>query len=82
MTNDDIELAHRISAAVHERGLRTEPDIGTGAPRSVQLLEIAIDALDIAAIRPFWRAVLGYTDDAGADGPHDPLVDPLGQGPA
>ncbi|WP_229876806.1 VOC family protein [Streptomyces nojiriensis] len=82
VTNDDIELAHRISAAVHEKGLRTEPDIGTGAPRSVQLLEIAIDALDIAAIRPFWRAVLGYTGEAGADGPNDPLVDPLGQGPA
>ncbi|MGW1765347.1 VOC family protein [Streptomyces sp. NPDC002073] len=82
VTTDDVNLAHRISAAVHEIGLRTEPEIDTGAPRSVQLLEIAIDALDIAAVRPFWRAVLGYADEAGADGPEDPLVDPIGQGPA
>jgi hypothetical protein len=26
-----------------------------GAPRSVQLLELGIDALDIAAVRPFWK---------------------------
>ncbi|MFC7710427.1 VOC family protein [Micromonospora lupini] len=45
-------------------------------------MEIAIDALDIAAVRPFWKAVLGYTDEAGADGPTDPIVDPVGQGPA
>ncbi|WP_252395394.1 VOC family protein [Streptantibioticus parmotrematis] len=45
-------------------------------------MEIAVDALDIAAIRPFWKAVLGYADEAGHDGPEDPLVDPLGQGPA
>ncbi|MEV8533739.1 VOC family protein [Streptomyces sp. NPDC051211] len=82
VTTADVDLAHRISAAVRGIGLRTEPEIGTGAPRSVQLLEIAIDALDIAAIRPFWRAVLGYGDEAGADGPHDAIVDPLGQGPA
>jgi 4a-hydroxytetrahydrobiopterin dehydratase len=43
------------------------------------MLEIAVDALDIAAVRPFWQAVFGYVDEAGtADG----LVDPLGQGPA
>ena len=35
-----------------------------------------------AAIRPFWRAVLGYTDEPGRSGPWDRLVDPLGQGPA
>ncbi|MGC4854079.1 VOC family protein [Micromonospora sp. DT4] len=45
-------------------------------------MEIAIDALDIAAVRPFWKAVLGYADEAGADGPEDPIVDPVGQGPA
>ncbi|RAN93068.1 4a-hydroxytetrahydrobiopterin dehydratase [Micromonospora saelicesensis] len=82
LTARDIDLAHRISAAMRNVGLRTEPDIGTGAPRSVQLVEIALDALDIAAVRPFWKAVLGYTDEAGADGPKDPIVDPVGQGPA
>ena len=38
-------------------------------------MEIAIDAMDIAAIRPFWRAVMGYVD--AEDGS---LYDPLGQG--
>ncbi|MET4922523.1 VOC family protein [Streptomyces sp. PSRA5] len=82
VTSRDIDLARRISGAVHESGSRTESEIGAEGPRSVQLLEIAIDALDIAAIRPFWKAVLGYADEAGARGPEDPLVDPVGQGPA
>lgn len=82
VTTRDIDLARRISGIVHEAGSRTEPEISAEAPRSVQLLEIAIDALDIAAIRPFWKAVLGYVDEAGADGPEDPLIDPVGQGPA
>ncbi|KAB1918967.1 4a-hydroxytetrahydrobiopterin dehydratase [Micromonospora noduli] len=82
LTACDIDLAHRISAAMRNVGLRTAPEIGTGASRSVQLVEIAVDALDIAAVRPFWKAVLGYTDEAGADGPRDPIVDPVGQGPA
>lgn len=82
VTTRDVELARRISACAEETGLRTEPEVGTGAPRSVQLVEIAIDALDIAGIRPFWKAVLGYADEAGAEGPKDPLVDPVGQGPA
>lgn len=82
VTTLDVELALRISAAADKSGLSTEPEIGTGAPRSVQTLEIAIDALDIGGIRAFWRAVLGYTGEAGAEGPEDPLIDPVGQGPA
>ncbi|MEU3338922.1 VOC family protein [Streptomyces sp. NPDC006668] len=82
VTDRDVELAHRISATVREAGLRTEPGIGTGAQRSVQLVEIAIDALDIARIRPFWKAVLGYADELGGAGPEDPLVDPFRVGPA
>ncbi|MFD9127323.1 VOC family protein [Kitasatospora sp. NPDC059571] len=78
----DVELAGRISAALRRAGLRTETGSGPDAPRSVQLLEVGIDALDIAAIRPFWKAVLGYDDEAGTDGPEAPLVDPVGQGPA
>jgi 4a-hydroxytetrahydrobiopterin dehydratase len=71
----------RLARAITEAGLKTEPGVGGSASRSVQLLEIAVDALDIAAVRPFWRAVLGYTDEPGA--PADgPLIDPLGQGPA
>ncbi len=58
VTTRDIELARRISATADKSGFLPEPGIGTGAPRSVQLLEIAIDALNIARIRPFWKAVL------------------------
>ncbi|QCX81480.1 hypothetical protein C9F11_39490 [Streptomyces sp. YIM 121038] len=82
VTTRDVELARRISATATKAGFLPEPGIGTGAPRSVQVMEIAIDALDVSGIRPFWKAVSGYADEAGADGPEDPLVDPLGQGPA
>ena len=87
MTAHEVELARRISAAVEELGLRLDPGVGgpdnsDGEPRAVQAIEIAIDALDIARIRPFWKAVLGYHDESGATGPKDPLIDPIGQGPA
>jgi 4a-hydroxytetrahydrobiopterin dehydratase len=74
----EIDLAQQISAALAQRGLATA---ATSAPRSAQLLEIAIDALDIPAVRPFWQAVLAYTHDPG-DQPPNGLLDPLGQGPA
>ncbi|MFD7159589.1 VOC family protein [Kribbella sp. NPDC059898] len=80
VTTLDAELARRISTTVEKSGFVPEP--GAGEVRSVQLLEIAIDAMDIAGIRPFWKAVLGYADEAGAAGPEDPLIDPLWQGPA
>jgi len=82
VTTTDVELALRITAVAQKSGLQAQPEIGTDAPRSVQVLEIAIDALDIAGIRPFWKAVLGYTDEVGREGPEDPLVDPVGQGSA
>jgi 4a-hydroxytetrahydrobiopterin dehydratase len=82
VTTLDVELARRISATVGKSGFLPEPGIGTRAPRSVQLVEIAIDAQNIAGIRPFWKAVLGYADEPGAEGAEDPLVDPLWQGPA
>lgn len=81
VTAREIELAHRISAMVRELGLATDADVGGGAPRSAQVLEIAIDALDIAAVRPFWKAVLGYADEVMPSGPGDGLADPVGQGP-
>jgi 4a-hydroxytetrahydrobiopterin dehydratase len=81
MTTRDIELVRRISTVVTELGLVSSPGIGSGAPRSVQVMEIAIDALDIASIRPFWKAVLGYADEAGPPSPGGGLVDPIGQGP-
>jgi 4a-hydroxytetrahydrobiopterin dehydratase len=77
----DVQLAHRISAVVGEFRLTTQSGVD-GESRSVQVLELGIDALDIAAIRPFWKAVLGYADEPGKSGPQDALVDPVGQGPA
>jgi 4a-hydroxytetrahydrobiopterin dehydratase len=75
VTPADVTLVRRIAAALAERGLATDPG-------AVQLLEIAVDALDIPAIRPFWKAVLGYVDELPTTGPEGPLVDPRGQGPA
>jgi 4a-hydroxytetrahydrobiopterin dehydratase len=96
VTPRDVELAHQISALAEEFRLSTQAGIGeagigeagtgeagTGqAGRSVQELEIAIDVLDAAKVRPFWQAVLGYVDQPGQSGPMAGLIDPLGQGPA
>lgn len=81
VTTRDVETAVRITAAMVAAGRRTDPDV-EATVRSVQGLEIGIDALDIPAVRPFWKAVLGYVDEPGASGPTDPLVDPYGLGPA
>jgi 4a-hydroxytetrahydrobiopterin dehydratase len=77
VTTRDAELARQLSALAQEFRLTTRPGAVRG--RTVQALELGIDALDIPKIRPFWKAVLGYADEAeGGNG----LVDPLGQGPA
>ncbi|WP_129663701.1 VOC family protein [Phytoactinopolyspora endophytica] len=82
VTARDADLADRISSAIDDLELQPTPGVDTDARRSVQLIEIAIDAIDIPSIRPFWKAVMGYADEADRTGPKDPLVDPLGQGPA
>ena len=71
VTRADLALALRVTEALTARGWRTVPD---GA---LQLVEIAVDALDIPAVRPFWRAVLGYED-----APDGALLDPARRGPA
>jgi 4a-hydroxytetrahydrobiopterin dehydratase len=82
ITPSDIDLVRRITATLAERGLRCEPGVAGGTGRATQVLEIGIDALDIEAIRPFWKAVLGYVDELDTTGPKGPLVDPHAQGPA
>lgn len=77
---EDVALAGRVTGAVRAAGFDTVPDVGTS--RAVQALEIAIDAMDIPRIRPFWKAVMGYTDEPGGAGPTDALVDPVRQGPS
>jgi 4a-hydroxytetrahydrobiopterin dehydratase len=80
VTVDDLRLAPIITAALSERSLRTVPGDASAAP---QLIEIAIDALDIPKIRPFWQAVTGYVDEpAPRDLPAGALLDPLRRGPA
>ena len=39
-------------------------------------------ALNIAAIRPFWKAVLGFTDELGHEGTQDAIIDAAGQIPS
>jgi 4a-hydroxytetrahydrobiopterin dehydratase len=73
LTADDLDVVRRISAVVAEFGLATTPGI---SDHPVQGLEVAIDALDIPAVRPFWAAVLGYVEDGD-----DAIMDPLGLGP-
>jgi 4a-hydroxytetrahydrobiopterin dehydratase len=73
------------SGSGSESGLGLGLGLGSGSgadSRSVQGIEVGIDAMDIGAIRPFWKAVLGYADEPGRPGSQGGLVDPLGQGPA
>ncbi|MEL7206774.1 MAG: VOC family protein [Actinomycetota bacterium] len=67
----DVGLARTISALAREAGATTAESV-------VQQLEIAIDCLDGAAIRPFWETALDYRYVEQAD----MLVDPRRQGPA
>jgi 4a-hydroxytetrahydrobiopterin dehydratase len=81
ITARDTELAHRISATVETAEARTPTSVPARGVRPVEQLEMAIDALDIPAIRPFWKAVLAYEDEPGRHGPTDAIVDPVGQLP-
>lgn len=74
LTEVDLALAAAVSAVADELGLSGDPALLTSQ-------EIAIDALDIPAVAPFWRAVLGYVAEPGTD-PDDPsLADPGALGP-
>jgi 4a-hydroxytetrahydrobiopterin dehydratase len=75
LTDADIALATTISALAASAGIVSEP----GAPSRV---EVAIDALDIDAVRPFWKALLGYVDEPNDGGSVIAIVDPLRIGPA
>jgi len=75
VTELDVTLVRRIDELVAEAGATYEP-------RELRVTELAIDAIDIEAVRPFWEAVLGYRGGpSAAEGRHDDLSDPLDQGP-
>lgn len=71
VTGRDIRLALAVSNAVAT----------THSTASLQALEIAIDALDIPLVRPFWKAVTGYADESGSE-LNAALIDPTGRAPA
>jgi 4a-hydroxytetrahydrobiopterin dehydratase len=70
LTRRDAELAGEISAAAAR--LHAPSD-----PAAVQHVQVAIDALDIPKVRPFWHAVLGYALASDED-----LLDAHRQGPS
>jgi 4a-hydroxytetrahydrobiopterin dehydratase len=80
VTRQDADLAAALTREVAQAGATTLTTSTVG--RSVQSLEIAVDALDIPSVQPFWRAVTGYLPDPASGEPYPALVDPLGQGPA
>ncbi|MGZ4797178.1 MAG: 4a-hydroxytetrahydrobiopterin dehydratase [Acidimicrobiia bacterium] len=59
VTERDIALARRISQLAHEFGI-------TPTPAEVTVLEVALDTPDYKRVKPFWRAVMGYTDHPDA----------------
>ena len=65
----DVGSAEAISRLAADAGLASEP-------LAAMATEVAIDAMDIRSVLPFWRAVLGYVDDG-----EDAIADPLRIGP-
>jgi len=63
VTQLDIELAHQIVQAAAAVGATTM------APS--ERIEIALDVADAAAVRPFWKAALGYVERGGELAPRD-----------
>jgi 4a-hydroxytetrahydrobiopterin dehydratase len=82
VTGQDVRLAREITEAAAALEAYPATPAPGGSARPVQMLELAIDALDIAAVRPFWKAVLAYGSVPGHDGPDDAIIDPAGQLPA
>ena len=70
VTERDVELARRISAAAADLGVAAEPS-------RVSLWELALDTADHDAIKPFWRAILGYDQNPSAG---DEINDPAAGG--
>ena len=69
LSERDVDLAREISATARE--LDVPVDL-----TELQIVQVAIDALVIPDVLPFWRAVLGYRQVDDAD-----LIDPHRQGP-
>lgn len=57
LTHRDVEMAATISALALDAEL-------LAAPTERQVMEYAVDAIDIDGVRPFWEAVTGLAPDA------------------
>lgn len=71
VTRRDIDLARRISEIARERGIDAQPS-------AVTEIELALDTADVAALGPFWAALLTGSRDS-VDG--DDVADPSGRVP-
>ena len=71
VTQRDVDLARRISEIARERGILAEPS-------AVAELELALDTADLAAVGPFWAALLTGGPDSLTG---DDVVDPRGRVP-
>jgi 4a-hydroxytetrahydrobiopterin dehydratase len=71
VTHRDVDLARRISRIAHEHSIAAEP-------RAVTTIELALDTADVAAVAPFWAALL--TGDTGSR-QGDDVRDPTGRVP-
>jgi 4a-hydroxytetrahydrobiopterin dehydratase len=60
VTARDVSLARTISELASEQGV-------SAAPSDVEVVELALDTPDYNAIKPFWRAALGYKDNPHLD---------------
>jgi 4a-hydroxytetrahydrobiopterin dehydratase len=69
LSEREVALARQISAAALELGASVDPT-------ALQIVQVAIDALVLPDVMPFWRAVLGYREVGDED-----LFDPQFQGP-
>jgi 4a-hydroxytetrahydrobiopterin dehydratase len=72
LTQRDIDLARRISEIAREQGIGAEPS----APAEI---ELALDTADLAAVGPFWAALLTGSPDSFTG---DDVVDPSGRVPS
>ncbi|KAA6220143.1 VOC family protein [Streptomyces filamentosus] len=70
LTTRHLELARRISELARAHGLAADPS-------GVRTVQVTLDALELPAVLPFWRALLGYENRAGSD---EDLIDPLRRG--
>ena len=71
LTQRDIDLARRISEIAREQGIGVEPS-------ALAELELALDTADLAAVGPFWAALLTGSPDSLLG---DDVVDPSGRVP-